>query len=118
MSETKARPVAIGRMACVCCGEQITVKKAATGTLNVTCPDCDFSGYGQAGTDAHRRILARVTFKQLSEQPAITLPPVATRGPTQEIKPAAPHGGHRTASSKPAPAMPSAATIRKNTLFG
>lgn len=109
---------AIGRMACLCCGEQITVKQADTGTVNVTCPDCDFSGYGKAGTEAHQRIMDRVTFKKLNDQPAIKLPPVATRGPMQEIKPAAPHAGHRTAASKPAPAMPSAEVIRKNTLFG
>jgi hypothetical protein len=97
---------AIGKMACLCCGESITVKQSETGTVSVSCPDCDFSGYGKTGTDSHRAIMARVTLKAagVSIEPA----PV----------PPAPHAGHRTNSSKPAPAMPSPQVIKKNTVFG
>ena len=97
---------AIGKMPCLCCGEVLTVKQADTGTVSVSCPDCDFSGYGKAGNEAHRKIMARVTLKA---PPAIEQTPAA--------KPA-PHAGHRPASAKPAPAMPSAEVIRKNTVFG
>jgi hypothetical protein len=101
---------AIGKMACLCCGETITVKQADTGTVSVSCPDCDFSGYGKNGTEAHRKIMARVTLKAagIDVQPA----------PAPKPAPAAPHAGHRPASAKPAPAMPSAAVIAKNTVFG
>lgn len=99
---------AIGKMPCLCCGEVITVKQADTGTVSVSCPDCDFSGYGKIGTQAHGLIMAKVTLKA---GPAIETKPAPAPAPV-------PHGGHRPASAKPAPAMPSAAVIRKNTVFG
>ena len=89
---------AIGKMACICCGEQITVKQADTGTISVTCPDCDFTGYGKTGTDAHRILMARVTRKAMPEP-----------------EPAAP--AVKLATAKPAPA-PAPAPVRRNTVFG
>jgi hypothetical protein len=87
---------AIGKMACLCCGEQITVKQSETGTLNVNCPDCDFSGYGKAGTDAHRAIFRRITLRPTPAQDA-----------SESAKPA----------PRPAPA-PAPAPVKRNTIFG
>lgn len=93
---------AIGKMACLCCGETITVKQADTGTVSVSCPDCDFSGYGKFGTDAHRKIMARVTLKAegIEVQPT---PAPAKPAP----KPAA-----------PAPRMADLPATKRNTVFG
>lgn len=98
----KTTPKAIGKMQCLCCGETITVKQADTGTVSVSCPDCDFSGYGKAGTDAHKKIMARVTLRASAEPtPAPAAPPVPAK--------------------KPAPAAtptPAPAPVRRNTVFG
>ena len=102
----KATPKAIGKMPCMCCGEYITVKQADTGTVSVSCPDCDFSGYGKAGTDAHKIIMGKVTLKRPDTPAAIAAP--AAPAPAAR-KPTAP-------ASKTAPAAP-AAPVR-NTLFG
>ena len=96
---------AIGKMSCLCCGETITVKQAETGTVSVSCPDCDFSGYGKVGTDAHRKIMARVTLKQagIDVQPA--------PAPTPAAKPA-------PAKPTPAPRMADLPTAKRHTVFG
>lgn len=96
---------AIGKMPCLCCGETITVKQADTGTVSVSCPDCDFSGYGKVGTDAHRHIMGRVTLKA---------------APAIEAKPEpAPAPAARKTAPAPAPAPAQAAgTVRRNTVFG
>lgn len=91
---------AIGKMPCLCCGEAITVKQADTGTLSVSCPDCDFSGYAKAGTDAHRLTLKKITLKPGQA------PPPAAAAPAPAPK------------AKPLPPPPGAAIIKKNTLFG
>lgn len=92
----KATPKAIGKMQCLCCGETITVKQADTGTISVSCPDCDFSGYAKAGTDAHRLTLAKITRK-----------PSADPAPTPAPAPVPP----KTPPAKPAPAARQPATI-------
>lgn len=93
---------AIGKMPCLCCGEAITVKQADTGTLSVSCPDCDFSGYAKTGTEAHRLTMKRITLKP--GQPTPPAPPTAAPAPAPK--------------SKPLPPPPGAAIIKKNTLFG
>lgn len=90
---------AIGKMQCLCCGETITVKQADTGTLSVSCPDCDFSGYGKTGTDSHRLIMRRVVRKAVQDEPEPT--PVA-----------------RAPASKPAPAPAAKPAPVRNTIFG
>lgn len=104
----KATPKAIGKMPCLCCGETITVKQADTGTVSVSCPDCDFSGYGKAGTDAHKRIMARVTLKA-SPEPA---PTPASAAPAPAAKAPAPKAPPKPASAPAAPAH------QRATIFG
>lgn len=80
-----AKPRAkIGHMACLCCGEKIPVKQADTGTLNLSCPECDFTGYVKPHTDAHRNVSRRVTLLA----PPVLAP--AEPKPAAETKPAAP----------------------------
>lgn len=98
---TKILPRAIGKMACLCCGEQITVKQADTGTVSVSCPDCDFSGYGKTGTDAHRRIMARVTLKAQPVEPT----PAAKPTLVKQAPSANPHA-------------PEPVRVVRNTVFG
>ncbi|MFZ3219672.1 MAG: hypothetical protein WA174_06535, partial [Rhodoferax sp.] len=100
---------AIGKMPCLCCGDVLTVKQAETGTVSVSCPDCDFSGYGRAGTTAHRLIMERVTLKATPVAAAVAevVKPAAPATPAAPpAKPATPAPDKRTAAARPAPAMP------------
>lgn len=95
---------AIGKMPCLCCGETITVKQADTGTLSLSCPDCDFSGYARAGTEAHRRTMKRITLRPDAAAPV----PVPAPAPAPA----------RPAPAKPAPTMADLPATKRNTLFG
>lgn len=46
----------VGTMPCLCCDHEVPVKAGDSGTLNFSCPWCDFPGYAKAGTEAHRII--------------------------------------------------------------
>ena len=89
----------IGHMPCLCCGEKIPVKAAENGTLNISCPECDFTGYLRAGTDAHRKVSSRIT--RVAEPPEPAKP--AAKAPAAQVPTAAP--------------APTAPTVRK-TVFG
>lgn len=91
----------IGKMACLCCGQPIAVKRNEVNTLSVSCRECDFSAYAKQGTDAHGLVMKRVTLRQAPDAPSAPARPAPTHTP------------------KPAPAgIPSAAIIKKNTVFG
>ena len=92
----------IGHMACQSCGERIPVKQAANGTLNLSCPECDFTGYAKTGTDAHRKAMARITMIAAPAAPATQPAP----------KPAA------KAAPAPAPTVAAAPVSKRNTVFG
>lgn len=90
----------IGNMACLSCARSIPIKQAENGTLDLSCKECDFTGYAKAGTEAHALAMGRV---KLREQPK----PV----PAAKAPPAP--------KTKPVPAgQPSPEVIKKNTLFG
>ncbi len=57
---TKLKPT-IGTMKCLCCGVVMPVKQADTGTLDLSCKQCDFSAYAKAGTEAHTLAMSRIT---------------------------------------------------------
>lgn len=61
--------------------------ETATGTLNVKCHRCGFSGYGKAGTKAKRLLEARVV-PDPDETPAAA--PAAGPAPAPAPSPAAP----------------------------
>ena len=89
-----AKPRAqIGHMDCLCCGEKIPVKQAETGTINVSCPWCDFTGYVKPHTDAHRHVSRRVTLltpPALAPAPAEPKPAAAAPVARAAAKPAQP----------------------------
>jgi hypothetical protein len=91
----------IGHLPCLCCGERVPVKQADNGTINLSCSDCDFTGYVKAGTHAHRVILGKIS----------RLPETAQPSPAQKPadKPAAP---------APAATMAAAPVSKRNTIFG
>lgn len=71
----------LGSMACLCCGEEIPVKESATGTINASCPWCDFPAYAKAGTQAHSIISKRL-------KPAAEPVPASQAGLVNKDKPA------------------------------
>lgn len=99
----------IGTMACLCCGEPMPVKQGESGTLDLSCKSCDFSAYAKPGTTAHLLALRRVT-RRPGQAPEPAPKPVPAPVAVVEAKPKA----------KPAqmPALPSAAVIKKNTVWG
>lgn len=50
----------VGTMNCLCCGHEVPVKAGDSGTLNFSCPWCDFPGYAKNGTEAHKIIKAKM----------------------------------------------------------
>jgi len=66
----------LGTMACLCCGHEIPVKAAETGTINAACPWCDFPAYAKVGTEAHRIIMGKLK--------AVPDAVAAQHGPTPE----------------------------------
>jgi len=84
----------LGKMACPCCGEPVSVKKSReTGTLTYACQDadCEATGYASAHTAAARRWLAN-----------ITPPKGATQAPPKEPEPAPKPQAAPGAAKKPA----------------
>ncbi len=50
----------IGTMSCLCCAQEIPAKAEDGKAVSVSCQWCDLSAYAKHGTDAYRRIMARV----------------------------------------------------------
>lgn len=101
---SKLKPT-IGRMACLCCGEPMPVKKADNGTLDLSCKECDFSAYAKAGTEAHA--IAMKSIKLRAQEEPATEPP-AKPGENGYVAAVA-----RTA----APTPPPPATRRRASIF-
>ena len=68
----------IGHMPCLCCSEKIPVKEAENGTLNLSCMECDFTGYVKRGTTAHAKIRARIVPVIDSRPAAVSAPGAKT----------------------------------------
>ncbi|WP_286798546.1 hypothetical protein [Pandoraea sp. 64-18] len=51
----------IGTAECLCCGKEIPARESDNGTLNLSCHWCDFPAYARKGTEAHKRLMGRVT---------------------------------------------------------
>ena len=72
----------VGTIDCVCCGHEVPVKMAESGTLNLSCPWCDFPAYAKVNTEAHKIISRRMR--------AITKPiPDELKPPPPKPEPAA-----------------------------
>lgn len=87
----------VGTMACLCCGHEIPVKAAETGTLNAACSWCDFPAYAKVGTEAHRIIMGKLKPVAADIQ--------AQYGPT-----------HGTKNADPAP-EPQPAPVKRASIF-
>jgi len=87
----------IGTMDCLCCGHEIPVKAAESGTLNAACPWCDFPAYAKSGTEAHRIITGKL--KGAQQQPAKTAPAPAARPAPAPVEPAPPPPAKRRVST-------------------
>jgi len=74
----------VGTLPCLCCGERVPVKETESGTLNFSCPWCEFPGYAKVGTIANRRVRAAMT--PLDTSPA---PPAPADPPASDPAPAA-----------------------------
>ncbi|EON15334.1 hypothetical protein [Pandoraea sp. SD6-2] len=51
----------IGTVNCLCCGKEIPARVSENGTLNLSCHWCDFPAYARKGTEAHGRLMGKVT---------------------------------------------------------
>jgi hypothetical protein len=58
----KPKKQVIGTAACHCCGRDIPVKQNELGTLDMSCGWCDLPMYAKKGTEAHKRLMERVTL--------------------------------------------------------
>lgn len=90
----------IGHMACPSCGEKIPVKQSPNGTLNLSCPECDYVAYAKQGTDAHRHAMRKIT---------LLAAPAAAPAPVPKAPPKA---------APAAPTMAAAPVSKRNTIFG
>ena len=90
----------IGHTACPSCGEKMPVKQSPNGTLNLSCPECDYVAYAKTGTDAHRHAMKKITLLATPAAPASPAP-----------KPAA-------KAAPAAPTMAAAPVTKRNTIFG
>lgn len=74
----------IGRMRCLCCGEEIAVKENDKKTVNLSCPWCDLSAYVKAGTAAHRMLAPKIKRTPGGEppEPQIEAKARKPKGPT------------------------------------
>jgi len=50
----------LGAVPCLCCGREVPVKKSTGGSVSVSCPWCDLSAYAKAGTEAFKKIMAKL----------------------------------------------------------
>lgn len=71
----------LGAIPCMCCSHDIPVKKSAGGAISVSCPWCDLSAYAKEGTEAHRRITAKLPKPEPVAAPAAkpAAPPPAAK---------------------------------------
>jgi hypothetical protein len=83
--KTRAKKRVIGTIVCHCCGKEIPAKQNDNGTLDVSCQWCDLPTYAKEGTEAHRRLMARVK-RHAEPEPDATNP---VHPPPAELKPAA-----------------------------
>lgn len=67
----------LGAVPCLCCAQSVPVKRSTGGAVSVSCPWCDLSAYAKAGTEAFRRIMAKlpqVPNPEKSPVPELTAP--------------------------------------------
>lgn len=83
--KTKPRKQIIGTATCHCCNREIPVKRSDTGTLDFSCQWCDLPMYAKAGTEAHARLMERVTLRERPTMEPIRNDP--TPEPETETKP-------------------------------
>lgn len=79
----------IGTAECMCCGKEIPARVSENGTLNLSCHWCDFPAYARKGTEAHKRLLGRVTKYETEHDEA----PKAAKEPEPAPAPKAPAAG-------------------------
>lgn len=87
----KIRPkkTVIGTTECHCCGREIPVKQSEIGTLDMSCNWCDLPMYAKKGSEAHERLMKRVTLRAQPDPDPTQPEPIAGHNPPVEPKPAA-----------------------------
>ncbi|HDR9314041.1 TPA: hypothetical protein QDB16_000480 [Burkholderia vietnamiensis] len=66
----KPKKQVIGTATCHCCNREIPVKRSETGTIDFSCQWCDLPMYAKDGTEAHKRLMERVTLFDAGPVPA------------------------------------------------
>jgi len=85
--KTRPKKRIIGTAVCQCCEREIPVKQSETGTLDMSCQWCELPLYAKAGTEAHKRLMARV-IRTAEPEPDATHPHQPAPPPA-EVKPVA-----------------------------
>lgn len=76
MAKTKA-----GEGSCPVCENRVVWRLADSGSLSCFCQDCDFQGYAKDGTDAKRRIMAKIGATTQQPPAADPAPAAPARAP-------------------------------------
>jgi len=74
----------IGAVPCLCCSQSVPVQRSTGGAVSVSCPWCDLSAYAKEGTEAFRRIMAKLPKPAAPETPN---EPTAPTAPVAKPKP-------------------------------
>lgn len=81
----------IGWTKCGTCGNtEAAVSETGTGTLNISCHKCQFSGYAKKGTKAERMIRAAMTPDDDAAPAPVPVPASKTARATPPTPPAPP----------------------------
>nr|WP_250488306.1 MULTISPECIES: hypothetical protein [unclassified Caballeronia] len=86
--KTRAKKTVIGTIKCHCCERDIPAKENEHGTLDVSCQWCEMPVYAKKGTEAHKRLSARVVRFPVPHDATPASVPEPFVPPSQE-KPAA-----------------------------
>lgn len=81
----------IGTVACLVCGVENPARISETGTIDMGCGYCDFTGYAKVNTEAHDVLMASVKLK--------APPPGAPPQPSASVVTVAPSKEDVTASA-------------------
>lgn len=68
--KVRSKKTIIGTAVCHCCGREIPVKQNELGTLDMSCQWCDLPMYAKFGTEAHKRLMDRVTLRITGQEAA------------------------------------------------
>jgi len=74
----------LGKIECICCGEEIPVKENDRGTLNVSCFLCGITSHSKLEQTSNEMIRGWIRKKPDKQAPAVALPSVLSNESSDE----------------------------------